>query len=97
MAEKFIVISIGGNQTVPISCEMGSMPIIELFYPCSEISEASVPWAEKNGVARARRIPQLTIYNGVFKSYESPENIIMAGTKDFITDDRDVPGGYAAW
>jgi hypothetical protein len=48
-----------GHQTVSIAWEPGSSPILELFYPPISPQEYAVPWAERNGVARARRIPQL--------------------------------------
>jgi hypothetical protein len=39
--------------------ETGGHPIVELFYPSAETGEAPVPWAERNGVQRSRRIPRL--------------------------------------
>lgn len=48
-----------GQHTVAVSLEHGSRPIVELFYPASETGERPLAWAERNGVARARRIPRL--------------------------------------
>ena len=47
------------NQTVSIAWEAGMAPIVELFYPPLTPSEQPVPWAERGGVARCRRIPRL--------------------------------------
>lgn len=49
------------NQTVSISYEFGSSPLIELFYPAIETGEPSTPWAEKNGVRRTRRFPDIKV------------------------------------
>ena len=42
-------------QTVSISYEYGSSPLIEIFYPSSETGDKPVPWASKNNVQRSRR------------------------------------------
>lgn len=50
-----------GDRTVSIAFEPGSSPTIELFYPVEGTDDDPVPWAERNGVARARRIPRLNV------------------------------------
>ena len=50
-----------GIETVSISVEAGSNPIVEIFEPVSESGDKAVPWAEKNGVKRSRRFPKLGI------------------------------------
>jgi hypothetical protein len=42
-------------QTVSISYEYGSSPLIEIFYPSIETGDRPVPWASKNNVQRSRR------------------------------------------
>ena len=59
-----------GAQTVSISFEDGMSPIVELFYPIEGTSERPVFWAERNGVARGRRIPRLIV-----KEKFSPGNL----------------------
>lgn len=48
-----------GNQTVSISLEIGSNPLIEIFHPSSETGDKPVPWASKNGIDRSRRFPKV--------------------------------------
>jgi hypothetical protein len=50
-----------GDHEVAIAYEHGTSPIVELFYPSAETGERRVPWAERNGVHRARRIPRLDV------------------------------------
>jgi hypothetical protein len=50
-----------GHQTVSVAYEPYSSPIVELFYPSTETGERSEFWAERNGVARSRRIPRLKV------------------------------------
>jgi hypothetical protein len=50
-----------GDQTISIAHEAGSAPLVELFYPSAETGERPVPWAERNGVPRSRRIPHLGV------------------------------------
>jgi len=49
------------NQTVSISYEFGSSPLIEIFYPSTESEEKSIPWAAKGNVQRSRRFPKIRI------------------------------------
>jgi hypothetical protein len=49
------------NSTVTIAWELGLSPIVELFYPPGSPMERPVSWAERNGVARCRRIPCLRV------------------------------------
>ena len=51
------------KQTVSISFEFGSSPLVEIFYPSAETREPPIPWASRNGVRRTRRIPRLNIKN----------------------------------
>ncbi|MBL8091842.1 MAG: hypothetical protein KF758_15815 [Anaerolineales bacterium] len=48
-----------GNQTVSISYEFGSNPLIEIFYPSNETGDKSIPWASKNDVKRSRRFSKV--------------------------------------
>jgi len=50
-----------GSHVVSIAYEIGSLPIVELFYPSSETGERPTPWAERNGVSYTRRIPRLKV------------------------------------
>ena len=47
------------DSTVSIAWEPGLSPIVELFYPPTNPTERPVSWADRNGVARCRRIPRL--------------------------------------
>lgn len=47
------------DQTVSISYEFGSSPLIEIFYPSSETGDKPVPWASKNDVERSRRFSKI--------------------------------------
>lgn len=60
-----------GNQTVSISLEHGSNPLIEIFHPSSETDEKPIPWASKNGINRSRRFPKVETYS---KFIETDEN-----------------------
>ena len=48
-------------QTISISLEYGTSPLIEIFYPSSETGDKPTPWASKDGVERSRRFPKLKI------------------------------------
>ena len=48
-----------GSRTVSIAWEPGAPPIVELFFPAQGSGERPVPWAERNGVPYARRIPSV--------------------------------------
>lgn len=50
-----------GSREVSIAYEPGLRPIVELFYPSSETGERPIPWAERKGVQRTRRIPRLQV------------------------------------
>jgi hypothetical protein len=50
-----------GDRTVSVAWEPGLTPIVELFYPPQTPEDRVAPWAERNGVARARRIPRLRV------------------------------------
>ncbi|MCP4142972.1 MAG: hypothetical protein GY755_22235 [Chloroflexi bacterium] len=47
------------DETISISMEAGSKPLIELFLLCEGTGEAPVPWAERNGKKRYRRFPKI--------------------------------------
>ena len=47
-----------GAATVSIAFEPGTTPIVELFFPAGP-GDSVVPWAERGGVAYARRLPLL--------------------------------------
>ena len=59
------------NQTVSISLEAGSEPLIEIFHPSSETGHEPVPWASKNGINRSRRFPKVETHS---KFIETDEN-----------------------
>ena len=48
-------------QQVSVSLEFGRPPIVEIFYPIADTEDRATPWAEKNGVERARRFPRMTV------------------------------------
>jgi hypothetical protein len=48
-----------GMKTISISWEIGSAPLIELFYPPSSSAEKAVPWASREGTPRTRRFPRI--------------------------------------
>lgn len=48
-------------QTISISLEHGSSPLIEIFYPSSETGDKPTPWASKSGIERSRRFPKISI------------------------------------
>ena len=50
-----------GYQTVSISYEFGSSPLIEIFYPSKETGAVPIPWATRDGVQRSRRFPKLKL------------------------------------
>jgi len=50
-----------GSRTVSVACEHGLTPIVELFYPSAETGEPPVPWASRDGIPYARRIPRLGV------------------------------------
>lgn len=57
------------SETVSISIEVGSRPIVEIIEPIPQTGEDAVPWAEKNGVQRSRRFPKLEMTRN-FKDLE---------------------------
>lgn len=50
-----------GYKEVSISCEFGSAPIIELFYPVANTGNKATPWAKKDGIERTRRFHRLKV------------------------------------
>src|SRR5215475_8719102 len=48
-----------GSRTVSIAWEPGAAPLVELFFPAQDSGDRPVPWAARNGVPYARRIPSL--------------------------------------
>jgi len=48
-----------GALTVSIAWEPGAPPLVELFLPAHNSGEPQVPWAARDGVPYARRIPPL--------------------------------------
>jgi hypothetical protein len=79
-----------GARTVSISVEPGLLPIVEPFYPTLETGESAVPWAERNGVPRARRIPNLNIA-GEFSSdsIDDVKEYVGASAKALIAMEPD--------
>jgi len=57
-----------GHHEVSIAYEHGTSPIVELYYPSSETGERPIPWTERNGVERSRRIPRLAVAERVTES-----------------------------
>jgi len=49
------------TDTVSISFEVGSVPLIEVFIPVEGTNHKPVPWAAKNNIQRARFFPQLDV------------------------------------
>lgn len=66
------------DESVSISLEAGSEPIIELFLLCEGTSEKAVPWAARNGRPRFRKFPNLAIscnfFDGAPKAFEKVES-----------------------
>lgn len=56
------------DETVSISKEAGSAPLIELFLMCEGTNEMAVPWAERNGKQRYRRFPKLSRGKSFFQN-----------------------------
>lgn len=50
-----------GAQTVSISLEHGSEPLIEIICPTSETGDKPEPWTSKDGIERSRRFPEINI------------------------------------
>ena len=50
-----------GGHTISVALEPGSRPIVEIYYPAKETGEPPVPWAQRQGVPRAGRIPHLAV------------------------------------
>jgi len=47
--------------TISISIEVGSTPLVEVFIPVEGTAYKPVPWASKNNIQRARLFPRLKI------------------------------------
>jgi hypothetical protein len=67
---KFIIRDLGREvffdfereaETVSISFEVGSHPIIEIFVPSEKTNVKPTPWARKGEIARSRLFPKLNI------------------------------------
>ncbi|GAB1263815.1 hypothetical protein [Aurantivibrio infirmus] len=56
------------DETVSISFEAGSQPLVELFLICEGTEEKPVPWAERNGKQRYRKFPKLSKSQNFFES-----------------------------
>ncbi len=56
------------DETVSISMEAGSQPLIEMFLLCRGTEEKPVPWAERNGKQRYRKFPKLSESGDFFQS-----------------------------
>lgn len=56
------------DETVSISIEAGSEPVMELFLLCEGTSEKAVPWAARNGKPRFRKFPKLSVKNEFFEN-----------------------------
>jgi hypothetical protein len=77
-----------GDRTVSISCEPGVAPIVELFYRPADAGEKIVPWAERNGIQRTRRIPRLEVSEPFSPtSAETYRSYINALAKAFLTQE----------
>ncbi|MGV6851669.1 MAG: hypothetical protein ACWA5R_05740 [bacterium] len=67
------------DETVSISMEAGSQPLIELFLMCEGTEEKPVPWAERNGKQRYRKFPKLS----------DSQNFFQSGPKEFEAIESD--------
>jgi hypothetical protein len=79
-----------GNSTVSIAWEAGAQPIVELFHPPANATERAVFWAERNGVARCRRIPLLRVSASF--DYENPasfEGYLRAQAAELVREERE--------
>lgn len=47
------------DRSISVSRELGAAPIVEVFYLAAETGDPPSPWAERNGVSRARRVVKL--------------------------------------
>ncbi|MBT2972051.1 MAG: hypothetical protein KME56_18980 [Candidatus Thiodiazotropha sp. (ex Ctena orbiculata)] len=56
------------EESVSISLEAGSEPIIELFLLCEGTTEKALSWAARNGKKRFRKFPKLAIEGDFFVS-----------------------------
>jgi len=48
-------------ETISISIEVGSAPLVEVFIPVEGTAYKSVPWTAKNNIQRTRLFPKLKI------------------------------------
>ena len=58
------------DETVSVSMEIGTEPIIEIFLLCEGTQEKPLQWAERNGKQRYRKFPKFTIIKNFF--HEAP-------------------------
>jgi hypothetical protein len=61
------------DETVSISMEAGSSPIIELFLLCEGKAEKAVPWTARNGKERFRKFPKIVAKTDFFT--EAPKEL----------------------
>jgi hypothetical protein len=61
------------DETVSISMEAGSAPIVELFLLCEGTKEKFVPWAARNNKSRFRKFPNLVATKDFFT--EAPKEL----------------------
>jgi len=61
------------DETVSVSMEIGTEPIIEIFLLCEGTQEKPVPWAERNGKQRFRKFPKFSVIKDFFN--EAPNKL----------------------
>lgn len=77
-----------GARTVSIAYEPGSAPCVELFHPPTDPSEQPVPWATRNGVARCRRFPRLSLRTGISWGTSSPGEYLTECARALVAAER---------
>jgi hypothetical protein len=74
------------GETISISQEAGTAPLIELFLKCEGTSERPIPWAEREGIQRYIKWPKVGPINDFYadapKSFEHAEIEWLANHND---------------
>jgi len=60
--------------TVSISIEIGSAPLVEIFIPSEGTDHKPIPWAAKNNIQRARLFPKIKVN----KEFQISDPVIVA-------------------
>ncbi len=79
---------IKGNHIVSVAYELGSLPIVELFYPSIETGESPTPWAERNGVPYTRRIPRLNVVGKYGENKEDLRRYLEKCVAELISKEK---------